>query len=156
MDRRTSNFGFLSLLTNVLDDSSLEVIQGLELCTLVPEDVALCEPRKPFAALVAHEAAGWYSKDVVEFFQGALLVVMLAKSRKKFGGLLTLVSGIQRKIMTNATRFSPAKNAKVSVDPKEERILGNVRPRTAAQKRHVATAQPIPTSRCDSGKTSAE
>jgi len=37
-----------------------------------------------------------------------------------------------------------------------EIMRGKVIDSTAAQKRHVATAHDMPTSRCDSGKTSAE
>ncbi len=44
----------------------------------------------------------------------------------------------------------------LTVVPIAASISGKKRVKTVAQNRHVATAQPIPTSRCDKGKTSAE
>jgi hypothetical protein len=63
--------------------------------------------------------------------------------------MCTFVSGTHRKIIMSARTFNPAKNPNAPVGVKASRIFGNVRPKTAAQKRHVATAQPIPTSLWD-------
>lgn len=63
--------GILDILEISLD--MVKVIQGLEGGLLVPENVALDEPRQPGAGLVPPEATQGHGKDVVEFFERALL-----------------------------------------------------------------------------------
>ena len=65
------------------------------------------------------------------------------------------VSGTQKKIMIKATRLKPAYRQKTPITPVALRIKGSVIPSTAAQKRQVATANPIPISRWERGNTSA-
>ena len=60
---------------------------------------------------------------------------------------MTYVSGTNKKIMTSAMMLKPAYRANAPVGVRAASIRGKVMDRTAAQKRQVATAHDIPTSR---------
>lgn len=134
----------------------IKSVKWLEHSILLEEHVSLNEPRQPCFEVVADEFSCWHSKNIVKLFECALLTGESVQFLPAGFDKPTLVSGTHKKIQTNAIMFNAAKKPNAPVEPKASRIFGNVKPKTPAQKRHVATAHPIPTSLCESGKTSAE
>lgn len=53
----------------------IKLVQKLQDCILALQSPAAEPPWKRLSELVAHVGSSWDSKDVVEFFEGALLCV---------------------------------------------------------------------------------
>jgi hypothetical protein len=70
---RSLAFIALPLFLHVQGDTVVKGVERRKLRILLPEDVALDEPRDPRASLVRDETASGNREDVVEFFQCSLL-----------------------------------------------------------------------------------
>lgn len=144
MSSTTREGSELGVLLNTIE--LVEVVEGLE-GDLLAEDVPLDEVGKESVDLVRSVLAGRDTEDVVELLESELL--SLRKEEEDHDKGSHVESGVESESTLSSQIYCTGMPAtdKLTVGVMAATIRGQVRPRTPAQKRQVATAHPIPTSR---------
>ena len=137
---------------------TLEMVQRRQMSVLAAEDITLNPPWKPGTRLILDKCARRYSKDIVKLLKCPLFGLWQPQEDHDQGQDVETTGSLVNMARTDSAemRKTYAKKPKAPVGVKADRIRGNEMDKTAAQNKQVETAQPIPTSRWDSGKTSAE
>jgi hypothetical protein len=158
---------FVKSAVHVLDTKSAQVsrriigtktyIERFQLRITLPQHPSFEPPRRSFTSLVGDELLARDGEDVVELFQGPLLGFRYKEEDHDEGA--NIETGIESEgtylVSVGMTSYTSWRGDS-PVGVKAARIAGNEIESTEAQKRQVATAQPMPTSRWLRGKTSAE
>lgn len=140
----------------------LLLVKRSKLSALLEQNPALKPVWQRLGKLVFGEGAGGNSKHLVELLE-RLLLRFCAKFVSTLGEFSSIkketmynIPGTQKKIIISATKLNPAYKPNAPTVPRRASKKGKLILNTEAQNRHVATAKPMPISRCDKGNTSAE